>query len=76
MTSPSPSLPPPQDMSALLWRAHDMLYARPDANAGRRGVFKSSAAPLLPPRRDVAPPPVLCQELPPHHVPRLAMQVC
>ena len=52
-----------------------MLYARVDANAGRRGVFKSSATPLLPPRRDVASPPVLCPELPPHHLPRLAMQV-
>ncbi|CAN0282387.1 unnamed protein product, partial [Laminaria digitata] len=63
-----------EDISALLWRAHDMLYARVDANSGRRGVFKSSAAPLLPPRRDVASPPVLCPELPPHHLPRLAMQ--
>lgn len=52
-----------------------MLYVRPDANAGRRGVFKSTAAPLLPPRRDVAPPPVLCPELPSKHVPRLAVQV-
>lgn len=52
-----------------------MLYVRPDASAGRRGLFKSTAAPLLPPRRDVAPPPVLCPELPAQHVPRLAMQV-
>ncbi|CAN0232307.1 unnamed protein product, partial [Ectocarpus fasciculatus] len=42
-----------EDTSALLWRAHDMLYARMDANVGRRGVFKSSVAPLLPPRRDL-----------------------
>ncbi|CAN0011259.1 unnamed protein product, partial [Ectocarpus sp. 4 AP-2014] len=63
-----------EDTSALLWRAHDMLYARMDANVGRRGVFKSSVAPLLPPRRDLAPPPVLCPELPPHHLPRTAMQ--
>lgn len=59
----------------MLWRAHDMLYARSDANSGKRGVFKSSSVPLLPPRRDAAPPPVLCPELPPHHMPRVAMQV-
>lgn len=70
------SVKPPQDTSALLWRAHDMLYARMDANSGRRGVFKSSAAPLLPPRRDFAPPPVLCPEPPPHHLPRMAIEVC
>eukprot|EP00752_Nemacystus_decipiens_P010432 g9296.t2 len=63
-----------KDASALLWRAHDMLYARMDANGGRRGVFKSSAAPLLPPRRDFAPPPVLCPEPPPHHLPRTAIE--